>query len=201
MHKRDACATNKDSKAGLVSPVYPSWVLSSRLRSLQVAPGDVIIQGVEKLLEKLRGIVISAPSGREGMQETVSLLRSEVPHYSWVGIYLLDGEKLHLAAWDGPEATEHTCIDVGSGICGLAARTKETVIVDDVNARTEYLACFPSTKSEIVVPLMRGDVCLGEIDIDSDVPGAFTEADRAFLESAAAILVEGFYADPAGDDS
>lgn len=151
---------------------------------------------MEKLLEKLHGIVISARSGREGMQDTVSLLRAEVPHYSWVGIYLLEGGKLVLGAWDGPEATEHTSIDVGAGICGLAARTKETVIVDDVNARPEYLACFPSTKSEIVVPLMRGDECVGEIDIDSDVHGAFTEADRRFLESAADLLVQGFFQKP-----
>ncbi len=156
---------------------------------------------MEKLLEKLRGIVISAPSGREGMQAVVSLLRTEVPHYSWVGIYLLEGEKLHLAAWNGPEATEHTCIDVGSGICGLAARTKHTILVNDVGERPEYLACFPSTKSEIVVPLMRGDECVGEIDIDSDVPGAFTEADRVFLESAAATIVEGLFTEPVGDDS
>ncbi len=162
---------------------------------------DVIIQCMERLMEKLRGIVISAASAREGMQETVTLLRAEVPHYSWVGIYLLDGNKLNLAAWDGPEATEHTSIDVGSGICGLAARTKETVIVDDVSARAEYLACFPSTRSEIVVPLMRCGECLGEIDIDSDTPGAFTGADRAFLEGAAALLVQGFFPLEAGDDA
>lgn len=168
---------------------------------LQLTPADVIIQGMEKLLGNLRGIVISAVSAQEGMQETVSLLRAEVPHYSWVGIYLLEKGKLHLAAWDGPEATEHTCIDVGAGICGLAARTKNTILVNDVGERPEYLACFPSTKSEIVVPLMLGDECIGEIDIDSDVPGVFTEADRAFLESAAAMLVEGFFTKPAGDDS
>jgi L-methionine (R)-S-oxide reductase len=129
------------------------------------------------------------------MQEIVSLLRAEVTHYNWVGIYLLEGGKLVLAAWDGPEATEHTSIDVGEGICGLAARTKETVIVDDVHSRPEYLACFPSTKSEIVVPIMRGAACRGEIDIDSDIPGAFTGADRLFLEKAAAIIAEAYSAE------
>lgn len=145
---------------------------------------------MEKLLEKLRGIATRVSDRRDVMQFTVSLLRWEVPHYSWVGIYLLEDGKLILGPWDGPEATEHTCIDVGAGICGLAARTKETVVVDEVNTRPEYLACFPSTRSEIVVPLMRGDECVGEIDIDSDIPAAFTEADRRFLEAVAEIIAE-----------
>ncbi len=121
------------------------------------------------------------------------MLREEVAHYSWVGIYLVEGGKLILAVWDGPEATEHTSIDAGAGICGLAARTKESVVVDDVGARPEYLACFPSTKSEIVVPIMRGMECVGEIDIDSDTPAAFTDTDRVFLERAAALLSIAFF--------
>ena len=123
----------------------------------------------------------------------VSCLRQAVAHYDWVGIYLVQGDRLRLAAWDGPEATEHTDIGIGEGICGLAARTKETVIVDDVNAHQEYLACFPETRSEIVVPMMRGDECVGEIDIDSDKPAAFAEEDRAFLERVAALLVAAYF--------
>jgi GAF domain-containing protein len=62
-----------------------------------------------------------------------------------------------------------------------------------VKARPEYLACFPSTRSEIVVPIMRGAKCVGEIDIDSDTPAAFTDADRVFLEKAAALICEAFF--------
>ena len=127
------------------------------------------------------------------MQAVVELLRAEVAYYNWVGIYLVEDGKLVLAAWDGPEATEHTTIDIGQGVCGLAARNKETVIVDDVRAKDEYLACFPQTRSEIVVPLMRGEECIGEIDIDSDSPSAFTESDRELLEVVARLLVNAYF--------
>ncbi len=115
-------------------------------------------------------------------------LRSSFPHYSWVGIYLLDGDVLRLTAWKGERATEHTAIPVGQGICGLAARTKETVVVPDVSKDERYLACFPSTKSEIVVPILADGHVLGEIDIDSDQLDAFRPQDEQFLTVVAADL-------------
>ncbi|HUP20861.1 MAG TPA: GAF domain-containing protein [Gemmatimonadota bacterium] len=112
-------------------------------------------------------------------------------HYSWVGIYVVEGDELILSAWSGPEETEHTRIGVGEGICGLAARTGETEIVPDVAAREEFIACFPSTKSEIVVPIHSKDgTVIGEIDIDSDWLDAFDERDRDFLETVAAQVAE-----------
>jgi len=98
------------------------------------------------------------------------------------------GEELALTAWDGPEATQHVRIPVGQGICGLAARTGETVIVGDVNADSRYLDCFPQTRSEIVVPIYAQDEVIGEIDIDSDQASAFSDDDRQVLERIAAIL-------------
>lgn len=124
------------------------------------------------------------------LQKTVAFLRKNIAHYNWVGIYMLEGDELVLKAWDGPEATQHTRIPVGKGICGLAAREKRTVIVGDVHADPRYLACFPYTKSEIVVPIIKGTRVLGEIDIDSDTLNAFTERDREFLERVAALLGE-----------
>jgi GAF domain-containing protein len=124
------------------------------------------------------------------LQKTVSFLRKRVARYNWVGVYMLEGSELVLKAWDGPEATRHTRIPIGKGICGLAAREKKTVIVGDVNADPRYLACFPYTRSEIVVPILKGAKVLGEIDIDSDTLNAFTEKDREFLEQVAALLGE-----------
>ncbi|MDP8206094.1 MAG: GAF domain-containing protein [Candidatus Electryonea clarkiae] len=123
-------------------------------------------------------------------KEIVERLLSEIPHYSWIGFYWVKGDRLELGAWEGPEATEHVSIPVGEGICGLAARTKETVIVDDVDERPEYIACFPGTKSEIVVPIIRGGETIGEIDIDGDKPAAFTGKDRRALERLAEIIAE-----------
>jgi L-methionine (R)-S-oxide reductase len=118
----------------------------------------------------------------------VALLHERFEHYSWVGIYLVEGDDLVLGPWRGPEATEHVRIPVGQGICGAAAATGRTEIVDDVNADPRYLACFPSTRSEIVVPISFEGRVVGEIDIDSDKPAAFEEQDREFLERVATLI-------------
>jgi L-methionine (R)-S-oxide reductase len=121
------------------------------------------------------------------LEEAVQLLAAEIPIYTWVGIYLLEGDELVLGPFVG-KPSPHIRIPLGRGICGAAATAKETIVVDDVNADSRYLACSLETKSEIVVPiLLRGDV-LGEIDIDSDKPAAFGTADRSLLERVATLL-------------
>lgn len=146
---------------------------------------------IEKLKSKVTG-----KNFDQTCEVVVKDLRMNVNHYTWVGIYLVDGNDLVLGAWDGPEATEHVRIPIGAGICGLAARERSTVVVDDVNADPHYLACFPYTRSEIVVPLMTADgkSVIGEIDIDSDTPSAFGEDDEVFLRDVARLLVERYSA-------
>jgi putative methionine-R-sulfoxide reductase with GAF domain len=118
------------------------------------------------------------------LDQLAESLHSNFPHYTGVYMYLLEGTTLVLGPFRG-RPTEHTRIPVGAGVCGRAARVKATVVVDDVNADAEYIACSLQTKSEIVVPIMRGDHVLGEIDIDSDVAAAFNSRDREFLETLA----------------
>jgi GAF domain-containing protein len=129
----------------------------------------------------------SAADAVSAMRRTVEMLQAQFPTYSWVGIYLLDGDELVLGPFVG-QPSPHTRIPLGRGICGAAATEKTTIIVDDVNADPRYLACSLETKSEIVVPIMHGATVLGEIDIDSDRPAAFGAADRELLESVAALL-------------
>jgi len=129
-----------------------------------------------------------ADGGEDVLQRVVDVLHDEVEHYSWVGIYLVEGDDLVLGPWRGPQATEHVRIPVGQGVCGAAAASGETEIVDDVNADPRYLACFPSTRSEIVVPISHEGRVVGEIDIDSDRPAAFGEDDRAVLERVASLI-------------
>jgi len=124
---------------------------------------------------------------RRALQHVVGILKREVQHYTWVGIYLLEGEELVLGPFLG-KPSPHTRIPIGQGICGVAARERDTIIVDDVNADSRYLACSLETKSEIVVPIMSGERVLGEIDIDSDQPAAFGAEDRRLLESVASLL-------------
>ena len=143
------------------------------------------------LLTAISSAVAAAPTVDSAMQQVVRLLKDAVPHYTWVGIYVVEGEELVLGPFLG-KPSPHTRIPLGKGICGAAVTEKATIVVDDVNADPRYLACSVETKSEIVVPIMRGAQPLGEIDIDSDQPAAFGAADRALLEPVAAMLAERF---------
>jgi len=141
------------------------------------------------LLTAIRSAIASAPNADGAMTQAVRLLKDAIPYYSWVGIYLLDGNELVLGPFLG-KPSPHTRIPLGRGICGAAASEKATIVVDDVNADPRYLACSIETKSEIVVPIMEDGEVLGEIDIDSDTPAAFGDADRQLLEQVAALLAE-----------
>jgi L-methionine (R)-S-oxide reductase len=143
----------------------------------------------EQVLSEITGQVRDQPDATRAMRAAVSTLKRRMPDYSWVGIYLLDGNELVLGPFEG-KPSPHARIPLGRGICGAAAAEKATIIVDDVNADPRYLACSIETKSEIVVPIMADQEVLGEIDIDSDRLAAFDGADRTLLEAVAALLAE-----------
>ena len=140
------------------------------------------------VLAEVERIVAGDEPSDEILRRVVDLLHDGIESYSWVGIYFVEGDELALGPWRGPEATEHVRIPVGQGICGAAAASGETEVVDDVNADPRYLSCFPSTRSEIVVPIGHEGRVVGEIDIDSDRPAAFGEDDRALLERVALLI-------------
>ena len=122
------------------------------------------------LLTAIGSAVAAAPTAESAMQQAVRLLKDAMPHYTWVGIYVARRRRARarpvhrqaVAAHAHPARPRHL----------RRRRTeKATIVVDDVNADPRYLACSIETKSEIVVPIMRGAQVLGEIDIDSDRPG------------------------------
>ena len=139
------------------------------------------------LLPDILNLIAEAPDSTAAMTRTVAALKAALPHYTWAGIYVLHGDELVLGPYLG-KPSPHTRIPLGRGICGAAASQKQTIVVDDVNSDPRYLACSIETKSEIVVPIMRGDTVLGEIDIDSDRPAAFGAMDRTLLERVAVAL-------------
>jgi L-methionine (R)-S-oxide reductase len=141
----------------------------------------------DALIDTIGSAIDAAPDATAAMAQTVTLLRAHRPDYTWVGIYLLDSNELVLGPFVG-KPSPHTRIPLGRGICGAAASEKATIVVDDVTADPRYLACSLETRSEIVVPIMRGSEVLGEIDIDSDRPAAFGPSDQSLLESIAARL-------------
>jgi GAF domain-containing protein len=142
------------------------------------------------LLSRIREFASTAPTLESLQQAIVETISQNLPYCNWTGFYMLDpndNQTLILGPYIGAP-TPHIRIPVTEGICGAAAASGETVIVDDVNADPRYLSCSIQTKSEIVVPIYAHGKVTGEIDIDSHTPAAFTQIDRKFLEEAASIV-------------
>ncbi len=129
--------------------------------------------------------------GRDAKLLAVSnLLKEKVPYFDWVGFYLVDPEKedeLFLGPFAG-EPTEHVRIPFGKGICGQAAERKETFVIQDVSQESNYLSCSPVVKSEIVVPILKGNTIIGELDVDSHDLSPFSKQDNIFLENVCRLL-------------
>lgn len=148
--------------------------------------GKVSYDDVAARLQK----IIHSGSQRKAITDFVCRELRKIPHYTWTGIYNVDGSELVLASWSGPSATQHTRIPVGQGICGAAVAEKATVIVQDVSEDPRYLQCFINTRAEIVVPIFRDGAPIAEIDIDSDQLNAFTALDKDFVEWVAQELAK-----------
>ncbi|KAA3623194.1 MAG: GAF domain-containing protein [Flavobacterium sp.] len=111
------------------------------------------------------------------------LLQSQIDYYNWVGFYFAEHstKTLHLKAFAG-EPTDHTVIPFGKGICGQVAESHQNFVVPDVQSQDNYIACSLNVKAEIVVPLFKDGLNIGQIDIDSHTPDPFTAEDERFLE-------------------
>ncbi len=112
-----------------------------------------------------------------------TLLDENITYYNWVGFYFKNGDKneLKLGPYVG-EPTDHIIIPFGKGICGQVAVSNENFVVADVAAQDNYIACSITVKAEIVIPIFVNGENIGQIDIDSNTPDPFTEADERFLE-------------------
>ncbi len=131
---------------------------------------------VQRILEKNTSV-------DDRLQDVCKLLKAGVPYYDWVGFYFRNGDKeeLKLGPYAG-EPTDHTIIPFGKGICGQVAVSNENFVVPDVKAQDNYIACSLTVKSEIVIPLFKNGVNIGQIDIDSNTLDPFNSADEEFLQ-------------------
>jgi L-methionine (R)-S-oxide reductase len=134
-----------------------------------------------------------AKSAHDFMTRLTRLLHERMLKYNWVGFYMLEAEAvgqppmLALGPFQGA-MTPHTRIPLNQGICGAAASSGLTVVVDDVSKDPRYLACSIETKSEIVVPVFARGKVVGELDIDSHFPAAFKGEDRELVEHCAGLV-------------
>ncbi len=138
----------------------------------------------EELKPKVNDILTETETLREEkLNKICHLLHDNIDYYDWVGFYFANGDKPELIL--GPfagEATDHTVIPFGKGICGQVAVSNETFVVPDVQAQDNYISCNMNVKSEIVVPLFVNNKNIGQIDIDSNLIDAFGADDEEFLK-------------------
>jgi GAF domain-containing protein len=142
------------------------------------------------VLRDLKSAARTAPTVHVLMANICHMLAQRLPSYNWVGFYMLDPHDptvLVLGPFVGA-TTPHTRIPLNQGICGAAVTEGRTIVVDDVNSDPRYLACSLDTKSEIVAPVAVKGRIVGELDIDSHVPGRFKAEDRELVEACAAIV-------------
>lgn len=148
------------------------------------------IEEVRKEADRLNSLASNADAL---MANIVELLHRKLLKYNWVGFYMLEpGAQppvLLLGHFRGA-MTPHTRIPLNQGICGAAASSGKTIVVDDVNGDPRYLACSLETKSEIVVPVFDGETVAGELDIDSHFHAAFGPEDRDLVEYCAKLVGE-----------
>jgi L-methionine (R)-S-oxide reductase len=140
-----------------------------------------------RIVAALRGAFARDAGREELLRIAAEKIRGAGPPYTSVYLYMLHGNELVLEAFAGRE-TDHTRIPVGVGVCGTAVATREDQNVPDVRSVENYLACNTWTRSELVVLIRRGELILGQIDIDSDVPAPFTPEEEAAVKQVADAL-------------
>jgi len=139
------------------------------------------------IVAALRAAFCSDASRQELLSMVAKRIQAAGPPYTSIYLYMLHGDELVLEAFAG-RVTEHTRIPVGRGVCGTAVATGTDQNVGDVGALENYLACNLETRSELVVLIRRGAQVLGQIDVDSDVPGPFTPGEHAAVRQVADAL-------------
>ena len=117
-----------------------------------------------------------------------ALVYHALPQLNWVGFYFFDGTELVVGPFQGLPACVRIPLD--KGVCGAAARTRETQRVEDVDAFPGHIACDSASRSELVVPLYDGDALVGVFDLDSPVPARFDVDDQQGLEAIARAWLE-----------
>lgn len=136
----------------------------------------------------LEALTDGEPDAVANMANAAALIWQYLPDLNWAGFYrLVDGE-LVLGPFQGKPACVR--IAVGRGVCGTAVAQRRTMLVEDVHAFADHIACDAASRSELVVPLVRGDRILGVIDLDSPLPARFDLDDQRGVEAVAQIYVK-----------
>jgi len=145
-------------------------------------------QQYAQLLEQARGLMFGERDRVANAANVSALVYNALPALNWVGFYFFDGKELVVGPFQGLPACIRIPLD--KGVCGAAATTRQTQRVADVHAFPGHIACDAASRSEVVVPLLRGNELVGVFDLDSPEPDRFDADDQLGLEAIAQAFVE-----------
>lgn len=155
------------------------------MHSIVVSPTASKEERYQALLPQITALLSGEFDPIANMANVAAALK-EVFDFLWVGFYLVKGEMLVLAPFQGPVAC--TRIGYGKGVCGTAWATGETQIVPDVALFPGHIACNTKSRSEIVLPIKKGETTVAVLDIDSEHLNAFDQTDSVYLEAIVSLL-------------
>ena len=145
-------------------------------------------QFYEQLILQLKGLIEGEEDWLANLSNTSALLFDQLEDVNWAGFYLCKGDELVLGPFQGKPACIR--ISLGKGVCGNAAKERETIVVEDVHQFEGHIACDGASRSEIVVPMIKNQVLLGVLDIDSPMKARFTKEDKEYLEQLVQLLIK-----------
>jgi len=141
----------------------------------------------EDLADQIDGLLAGEVDLTANLANAAAAIYHALPSLNWAGFYLLRGPLLVLGPFQGKPACVR--IPVGTGVCGVAAMRRQSVLVPDVHAFPGHIACDPASQAELVVPLVRDDTLIGVLDLDSPVVARFDAQDQAGCEALAMIII------------
>ncbi len=145
-------------------------------------------QQYAQLAAQVRALLAGEPDRVANAANLSALVYHALPDLNWAGFYFFDGTELVVGPFQGLPACVRIPLD--KGVCGAAASTRVTQRVADVHAFPGHIACDSASRSELVVPLTRGNDLVGVFDLDSPLPDRFDAEDQQGLETIAAIFME-----------
>ena len=142
----------------------------------------------DSLLEQIDGLLTGQDYWVADLANAAACLYHGLRDLNWIGFYIRRGDELWLGPFQGRPAC--TVIPFGKGVCGTAARARRPIVVPDVNEFPGHIVCDPASRSELVVPIVRGDNVLAVIDADSPLLNRFTDADLNGMCKIAEVLAD-----------
>lgn len=149
-----------------------------------------IAKTYEQLIPEVEALIKDVGNHVGALANVSALFHSSFLHYFWCGFYIVSGDNLELGPFQGDVACY--TIKNGRGVCGKAWEEKQTIVVPNVLQFPGHIACSSKSRSEIVVPVFKGDDIVAVIDVDSKGYSAFDDIDKAGLEKIARIISQLF---------